>query len=291
MSTEWSLLVIDLDGTFLAPDGTVSPANRSALDRVRDAGIDLIFATGRCRNETLHVLEVAEYDGPVIVAGGAMIVESVCGTTLDRLTMAPETVSDIVDHLHDEGHAALVLKDPHATGYDYLLVGGHELHPVSKWWMETFELNCRTVDAMHLDPDPEHTIRVGGIGAASIMEGVANRISAAVGDRIRMLNWPAVTASHLTGDAIHIVEMFAPAVDKWEMAVRYCERHDLDATRIVAIGDGLNDIGMLRSAALGIAMGNAASDIKSVADWTTASNADDGFAKAIDRLLEGGSAS
>ena len=124
-------------------------------------------------------------------------------------------------------------------------------------------------------------------GAASIMEGVANRISAAVGDRIRMLNWPAVTASHLTGDAIHIVEMFAPAVDKWEMAVRYCERHDLDATRIVAIGDGLNDIGMLRSAALGIAMGNAASDIKSVADWTTASNADDGFAKAIDRLLEG----
>ena len=288
MSSDWSLLVIDLDGTFLAPDGTVSNANRAAVDRMREAGIDVLFATGRCRNETLHVLGAAGYTGPVIVAGGALLAESACGTTIDRLAMDPDVVHEIVEHLHDDGHASLVLKDHHAVGYDYLIVGGHDLHPVSEWWMDTFDLTCRFVDRVEDDPDPEHTIRVGGIGAAPVMEGVAAKLTETLGHRTRMLNWPAVTASHLTGDPIHIVELFEPTVDKWTMTVRHCDRCGHDPTRVIAIGDGLNDIGMLTSSALGIAMGNAEPHVQSVADWTTATNHEDGFAMAVDRILEGG---
>ena len=103
-----------------------------------------------------------------------------------------------------------------------------------------------------------------------------------------MLNWPAVTASHLTGDPIHIVELFAPEVDKWTMTTRHCDRHGLDHAHVIAIGDGLNDMGMLKSAAVGIAMGNAEPHVKAVADWTTSSNRDNGFAEAVDRLLAGG---
>ena len=63
-----------------------------------------------------------------------------------------------------------------------------------------------------------------------------------------------------------------------KMAVSPPQREDIHWPALIAAIASIT--------AVGIAMGNAAPDIKSVADWTTASNADDGFAMAIDRLLD-----
>jgi hydroxymethylpyrimidine pyrophosphatase-like HAD family hydrolase len=54
---------------------------------------------------------------------------------------------------------------------------------------------------------------------------------------------------------------------------------------IVAIGDNHNDIGMLRFAGLGVAMGNAHDEVKAAADYVTLSNADEGVAAVIEKLL------
>ena len=59
-----------------------------------------------------------------------------------------------------------------------------------------------------------------------------------------------------------------------------------DAT--VAFGDGHNDIAMLRWAALGVAMGNAADDVRAAADEVTGSIAEDGVATVLDRLFDEG---
>ena len=53
---------------------------------------------------------------------------------------------------------------------------------------------------------------------------------------------------------------------------------------MVAIGDGDNDIVMLRLVSFGIAMGNASAKVQAAADWVTATNDHDGVALAIDRL-------
>ncbi|MBM4086634.1 MAG: Cof-type HAD-IIB family hydrolase, partial [Planctomycetes bacterium] len=52
-------------------------------------------------------------------------------------------------------------------------------------------------------------------------------------------------------------------------------------SEVVAIGDGMNDIAMLKWAALGIAMGHAPDAVKRAADVVTASNDEEGVAKAI----------
>ena len=291
MASPRSLLTVDLDGTLLTSDGTVSAASKDALKELDAAGIDVLVATGRCRNETLDVLESIDYDGPLIVAGGALLTESRSGHTLDRETIEPAIVERIVSHLHDEGHASLVLKDYHSVGYDYLVVGGDGMHPVSTWWMDFHDLTYREVDSIGDDPDPEHTLRVGGVGEAPRMTKPADRIHSDVGQVTRMLNWPAVTASHLTGMPIHIVEVFSATVDKWHMALRHCERHDVDLTRTIAIGDGLNDVGMLRGAAIGIAMANAEPHVAAAADVMTESNSEEGFSRAVHRLIHGDLAS
>lgn len=60
----------------------------------------------------------------------------------------------------------------------------------------------------------------------------------------------------------------------------------LDLTQVAAIGDGLNDIEMLREAGVGIAMGNAPESVKSVADWVTGTNDEAGVAQAVRKLFQ-----
>ncbi len=52
MACRYDLLVIDLDGTLLRSDGTVSLRNRKALEQARDAGMEVIIATGRSHAES-----------------------------------------------------------------------------------------------------------------------------------------------------------------------------------------------------------------------------------------------
>ncbi|RSK52671.1 Cof-type HAD-IIB family hydrolase [Bacillus canaveralius] len=60
-----------------------------------------------------------------------------------------------------------------------------------------------------------------------------------------------------------------------------CDRLDITMKEVMAVGDSLNDIAMIKEAGLGIAMGNAQPIVKETADWITATNNEDGVAKAI----------
>ena len=68
----------------------------------------------------------------------------------------------------------------------------------------------------------------------------------------------------------------------------FAERLGLDMSRVAAIGDGLNDIEMIEASAFGIAMGNAAAQVKSVADWVTSSQDDAGVSEAVRELSRRG---
>lgn len=287
--SSWDLLVLDLDGTLLGPGGNVSMANMDAIDHVRAQGVTLLVATGRCLNETRHLLEEIKYEGPMIGACGAVLSNCTDGRTLRRETLAPDLVHQVVSHLGEAGHTSLVLKDHHEAGYDYLLVGGSGLHPVSEWWMNSMNISCRWVDRIEDDPHPDDTIRVSGIDNPVRLDRAGGKIKEELGHCTKLLQWSAVTSSHATGSDVHILEVFAHGVDKWPMIEAFCNLHGLDSSRVIAIGDGLNDIGMLSRATLGIAMANANEHVRSAADELTGHHDEDGVATAIERIfgLEG----
>ncbi len=286
MSSTWSLLALDLDGTLLGPEGRISPANAGVMHQLRSRDLQHVVATGRCRNETLHVLGPLGYRGSLIGASGAIISDFETGRTLHRKTIPPSRVERIVEHVASCGHLAHVLKDHDATGYDYLLVGTAELHPVSSWWLDSMDISVRHVETIEDDPDPGHTLRVGSIGEHERIEPVTDRITTDDELDLNIQQWGAVTSSHAVGSPIHIVETFHPDAGKWNMILHHCTANGIDPDRVIAIGDGLNDIDMLSRASHGIAMANAEEPVRASADDIAGHHAEDGFAHAVRAMFE-----
>ena len=64
-----------------------------------------------------------------------------------------------------------------------------------------------------------------------------------------------------------------------------CQMLNIPTAQVMALGDADNDIGMLQTAGIGVAMSNAIPEVQAAADWITLSNEEDGVAHAIHSLL------
>ena len=84
------------------------------------------------------------------------------------------------------------------------------------------------------------------------------------------------------------IEMNLAAANKGEALLRLCRFLGVPPEATVAFGDGTNDLSLLRAAGLGVAVANAEPALLAAADRVTASNEDDGVARTIRELLEGG---
>lgn len=287
MPRDHDLLVIDLDGTLLGCDGTVSDANRAALHDARAAGFDLIIATGRALAETRHLLDDIEHDGVVITAGGSMLHHAGTGRTLQRHALPLHVSERVVKALVAADIAALLLKDAGSAGYDYLAVGRCDLHPVSEWWFGMLGIEPRRVATLDDDPHPELTVRAAAIGDAESLVPIAAVLRDLIGDEMAMNCWSAVSESHATGSDIHLLEVFDSHVNKWSTLEQHCRTEGVDPRRIIAIGDGVNDIEMLRHAGFSIAMENANDAVRAEADHLAGHHDEDGVAEVIAALLDG----
>ncbi len=96
---------------------------------------------------------------------------------------------------------------------------------------------------------------------------------------------PATTRALVT-PKFKIVQLCGHTTDKADALAILLKRQGIAFDDVVAIGDDVNDVEMVRRAGIGIAVENALPEVKAVADWITESNDDDGVARAIDRLLD-----
>jgi len=280
------LLVIDLDGTLLDPLGAVSDQNREALERADVEALEIIIATGRALSECCHVLDNIGYQGSLISASGALLVAAKDGETLDRRTIDPVLVEPVVEAIHSGQAPALVLKDRHVAGIDYIIVGEHDTHPVSDWWFEMTGATWCRVDRLENDPWPEATVRVGAVGTPEEFTPVVSKLQQSHGSQLLARHWEAVTSSTHAGEVIHLLEVFHPEADKWTMVRSYCRTQGLNASQTVAVGDGLNDVQLIEQSGLGVAMENADDRVLAVADLVTDSNHQHGVASLIHGLLD-----
>lgn len=291
----YDLLALDVDGTLLDSRGRLSEGAHQAVRDATDAGVLVCVCTGRGLVECRHVVRELGLTSPVIVAGGSIVADPASGRTLHRVPMHASLVGRLVSRLHGHGLAALVLKDPDAAGFDYLVVTGdppRALDPVTLWWFEQLRVEVRFAAGVADDPHPEQTVRVGACLREDQGLALAGELERDLGDAVTLHSFPAVVAPEHTrtlgdGRRYHILEAFDRAATKWSGVSWLAASRGIPPERVCAIGDEVNDVSMIRGAGLGVAMGNAVPEVLRVADRVTRRHDEGGVAHAVRMILSG----
>jgi hydroxymethylpyrimidine pyrophosphatase-like HAD family hydrolase len=86
---------------------------------------------------------------------------------------------------------------------------------------------------------------------------------------------------------MQVVECFAPQVNKWYGISLLADDMDICPSQVVAVGDDVNDLEMIRQAGVGVAMGNATAAVTAVARWQAPPNDEGGLAAVVEAMGDG----
>lgn len=254
-----ALLALDLDGTLLRSDQTLSARTMRALERCRAAGMRVAIATGRSMTTAVPYAKIIRPDA-LIVHGGALAAAG------DKVLLSRRMPAELTDSLTAACFRA---------GADIVTV-------------ETPEGCFVNREAPPLPPDYAHAVPRDlhmplGLDAYELTASFPNRASA---ERVAA----AFTACEPVGFAGERFVRFAlRGADKREAAEAVAAHFSISMEETVAFGDDYNDIYLLRACGMGVAMANAADEIKAAADETTAANDADGVACWLEsNVLSGG---
>jgi Cof subfamily protein (haloacid dehalogenase superfamily) len=264
------LIAIDLDGTLLRSDRTVSDRSRVAVAAARAAGIEVIVATARSPRGARGLAAEAGIGGVAICANGATLYDLDAETIVTHTPLAAPTAHVLVRGLRE--------RFPGITfGWEHELRFGsepaYEALRTPEWWPRpadayepcdplTWSLPMTKLIARLPDADLEHVLAV----AAEI-----------AGDD---------ASTTLAGSSF--VEMAAAGVGKEAALAQLAAERGLGADRVVAFGDHLTDAAMVAWAGHGVAVANAHPVVIAVADEVCASNDDDGVADVLERIVREG---
>ncbi len=271
INNRYQLLVVDIDGTLVNKDGTLSAEDRDAIIRAGASGIRVSLSTGRVAQSSLTFIRQLALDGYHVFADGALVSNPSNGKEVYAEPITQETVRQIVKCAHQ---------------YETIV----ELYSASQYFVEReswasdirrrfFGLESTVVD-------------FGGIWQRErIIKGTITARSAEEKAKA------AAFCRHLAGSLnfswtktpaypdIDFINVLAPRVSKG-MALEALASHlGIALTEVVAIGDGPNDVSLLLKAGLAIAMENAAPEAKAVADYVTLDVDHNGVAAAIKKFL------
>ena len=276
---QYRLIVLDLDGTLLSPAGQVTPRTKAAIRRALDAGLLVCFATGRNWTESRDVLDALEHYPTAVFVGGAVVMDTHQRSTLHRTLVDRALASEVCDYLEHEGQTALALQDRGAEGVDYLVSGHTPLNAATQAWMAITQAKLHRVPSLAAFPH-EHTIRLGICAEPEEVKRIKRGLEARFASRI------FCQALLVPTYGVEVLEIFDPAVNKWEGVLHLARRHGIEPAQIVAIGDDINDLPMIRNAGLGVAMGNARDAVKAAAARVIGTNQEEGVAAFLDELVD-----
>ena len=273
------MIAIDLDGTLLAPDGSVTVRSKAAIHRCLAAGLLVCFATGRNWTESRTVLDTVAHHDHAVFAGGAMVIDTKQEVTLHRTGVDPDLAREICQVLEDAGHSVLALQDTASAGVDYLISDEIAVNAETMHWMSVTRAKVHHVSKLSRYPH-EHTIRLGIVAPPAEVDAVHAQLEARFADRIFFHRLFVPTAG------VQVLEIFDPAVNKWEGILHVARHHSIEPEQIIAIGDDVNDIPMLKQAGLGVARGNASPEIQALAKKVIGTNREEGLAAFLEDLVE-----
>lgn len=256
------LVALDLDGTLLPETKDLTPRAIRVIGEVRDAGIEVTLATGKGWNLTRGYARQLGLDAPIISLEGAYVaVATEAGAqTVRSHTVQPQTRALVHDQIEDLELGFFFTHTGQRTRVCHRL--SHRAHQVAVW-----DPHVDIVDEpLHAHPEDPFVLHIVG-EPRPVAEAI---------DRVRELDLPG---THLWPapfwDGYEQLQIRAEGVGKHTALADTLEHLGIDRSELLAAGDWMNDVEMLRMAGTSVSFAHSPDPVRDAADIVLDGTSDD----------------
>jgi Cof subfamily protein (haloacid dehalogenase superfamily) len=266
------MIAIDLDGTLLNSEKKVSTKDQKMIERAAKSGVYIVPATGRLYNSVPEEVKSLHGVRYLILANGAVVYDMKEDRDVFRAEIPREHALEIFKFLDT-----------------YPCIYGCYMNDLSWMTLESKELIDRYVPEVEF----RQLIRAFNETTENLYDLIASRDSDVqkiqlFSDDATLIDYLLVQIPKIFPDVVttssirHNVEINAVSAQKGIALLRLADLLGIDQKMTMAIGDGINDLDMINSAGVGVAMANAYSEeVKKAADYITSDCDESGVAEAI----------
>lgn len=264
----YKLIAIDMDGTLLREDKTISDKTKDRIKKSVEKGVKIVLASGRPIEGLERYLEelqlvteddfVMSFNGSVIqnAKTKAIISKNILkGSDLKALYRLAKQIGVNIHAFTKQGCVTPIMNE-----YSQLegRINGIEVHEVD---FNTIDDNEDVIKVMFIDPEP-------------VLAAAIEKIPHHVYEDFTVVR-----------SAPYFLEFLNKASSKGTGVKALAEHLGIKREEIICIGDAGNDLDMIEYAGLGVAMGNAFEEVKAAADYVTLDNESDGVAHVIEKFI------
>lgn len=265
----YDVLVLDVDGTLMRTDKTISTKTIDAIVNLQRDGVKVAIASGRCTAgimPTAKQIKLDEFGGYIVSYNGGCISNCKTGEVIYNINLPDGIVQEIYEFSKREHTGIMTYHDSDIIAENdadqYIQIDakgcGIKIHVVEDFGKEV----TYPVNKCLLTGDP------------SFMEGI---------EPIAAKQFDGRLSVYRSED--FYVEMMPLGIDKAYGLSKLLQRLGLSRSQMVCCGDGFNDISMIQYAGMGVAMENASEEVRSHADYVAPHCDEDGLVDVIDRFF------
>jgi Cof subfamily protein (haloacid dehalogenase superfamily) len=257
------LVAIDIDGTLLHDDFTLSARNKQMLKRVKERQIPIVLASGRSPVSCLPLSADLGISDPLIAHNGAVIYDPQAQRTVLEFGFPASDLQDMIQYCrqHQIQYDVNTAFDLYVDWMNPEFMGLYEKFYIEPKWVD----DCLTLD--------EQVVKFTLTGSPEQMDRALLELSPSQKNR------RIIRSGETFIDIIHSQATKGYALQKLLSIL------EIPATDVLAFGNYYNDIEMLTLSGLGVAMQNSPQEVLAQADRVAPANNEDGVARVLEDLL------
>lgn len=268
----YPLIALDMDGTLLNSQRTISPRTMQALERISAQGVEVVLSTGRCRGELAPYLDILPEMNYYIMESGACVYDAKNKKTVYSAPLTEKEVAYIMEVIDDAevtyqfflDNESYLSIEPEELAYYHMDKNADIYNATAifkKDLIEEYKKNPSPVEKVNLYFHDEK-------------------------ERERVWNVLEKSDFAIASSLASILEISSPKANKGIGLTALCNYLKLDIEKVIAVGDSDNDIDLLKTAGIPVAMGNALPELKAIATEITKDCDSDGVAVLIDKYYK-----
>lgn len=266
---KYKLLVLDLDGTLTNTRKEVTEHTRTTLIKAQEQGLKIVLASGRPTYgiaPLANLLQLDKYEGYVLSYNGGEIIDWKTGELLYKNLLDPEVLPYLYQCANDN-HFAIVTYDG-----EYVLTE----YPDDEYVLKEALLNVMRIKKVdNFLKAVQHPI------AKCLIVGEPTRLAVLEKEMYNHLH----DRMGVFRSEPYFLELVPKGIDKAQSLAVLLKEIGMTKDEMIAVGDGFNDLSMIKYAGLGVAMSNAQEVVKENADFITLSNEEDGVAHVVEKFI------